>query len=120
MERRGRCAAHSPLYVSASATARPSKDGIHLPGDEAWLVAEKRTDETRDYLSNLPPSASLKAIAASIKARGSCEQAHQQLKEELGLDHFEGRSWHGLHHHAVLTMVAFAFLQHMRVRENKA
>jgi SRSO17 transposase len=97
-----------------------SKDGIHLPGDEAWLVAEKRTDETRYYLSNLPPSASLKAIAASIKARWSCEQAHQQLKEELGLDHFEGRSWHGLHHHAVLTMVAFAFLQHMRVRENKA
>jgi SRSO17 transposase len=97
-----------------------SKDGIHLPGEEAWLVGEKRTDETRYYLSNLPPSASLKALAASIKARWSCEQAHQQLKEELGLDHFEGRSWHGLHHHAVLTMVAFAFLQHMRIRENKA
>jgi len=97
-----------------------SKDGIHLPGDETWLVAEKRTDETRYYLSNLPPSASLKALATSIKARWSCEQAHQQLKEELGLDHFEGRSWHGLHHHAVLTMVAFAFLQHLRIRENKA
>jgi len=97
-----------------------SKDGIHLPGEEAWLVGEKRTDETRYYLSNLPPNASLKVLAASIKARWSCEQAHQQLKEELGLDHFEGRSWHGLHHHAVLTMVAFAFLQHMRSRENKA
>ena len=41
------------------------------------------------------------------------------MKEELGRDHFEGRSWHGLHHHAVLTMVAFAFLQHIRVREKK-
>jgi SRSO17 transposase len=96
------------------------KDGVHLPGDEAWLIAEKRTDETRYYLSNRPASASLKTLAASVKARWSCELAHQQMKEELGLDHFEGRSWHGLHHHAVLTMVAYAFLQHVRVRENKA
>ena len=96
------------------------KDGIHLPGDEVWLIAEKRTDETRYYLSNRPANTSRKPLAASVKARWSCEQAHQQLKEELGLDHFEGRSWHGLHHHAVLTMVALAFLQHVRVRENKA
>jgi SRSO17 transposase len=95
-------------------------DGVHLPGDEVWLIAEKRTDETRYYLSNRPANTSLKALAASVKARWACEQAHQQMKEELGLDHFEGRSWHGLHHHAVLTMVAFAFLQHIRVRENKA
>ncbi len=86
------------------------------------LIAERRTDEIRYYLSNRACSTSLKALlAASVKARWSChEQAHQQLKEELGLDHFEGRSWHGLHHHAVLTMVAFAFLQHLRLRENKA
>src|ERR1700731_3390596 len=42
-------------------------------------------------------------------------QAHQQLKEELGLDHFEGRSWHGLHRHALMTMIAYAFLQHRRL-----
>jgi SRSO17 transposase len=96
------------------------KDGVHLPGNEVWLIAERRTDETRYYLSNRPATASLKTLAASVKARWACEQAHQQMKEELGLDHFEGRSWHGLHHHAVLTMVAFAFLQHVRVRENKA
>jgi SRSO17 transposase len=42
-----------------------------------------------------------------------------QTKEELGLDQFEGRSWFGLHHHAVLTMIAFAFLQHLRLTENK-
>jgi SRSO17 transposase len=56
-------------------------------------------------------------VVAAIKARWSCEQAHQQLKEELGLDHFEGRSWLGLQHHALLTMLAFAFLQHLRLRE---
>jgi SRSO17 transposase len=39
----------------------------------------------------------------------------QQLKEELGLDHFEGRSWRGLHRHALMTMIADAFLQHLRL-----
>ena len=55
------------------------------------------------------------ALAATIKARWICEQAHQQLKEELGLDHFEGRSWQGLHRHALMTMIAYAFLQHRRL-----
>jgi SRSO17 transposase len=52
---------------------------------------------------------------AVIKARWICEQAHQQMKEELGLDHFEGRSWQGLHRHALMTMIAYAFLQHRRL-----
>ena len=47
------------------------------------------------------------------------EQAHQQLKEELGLDHFEGRSWLGLHHHARFTMLAFTFLQRHRLRTTR-
>jgi SRSO17 transposase len=44
-------------------------------------------------------------LAATIKARWICEQAHQQMKEELGLDHFEGRSWQGLHRHALMTWI---------------
>ena len=48
-----------------------------------------------------------------------CEQAHQQLKEELGLDHFEGRSWQGLHRHALMTMIAYAFLQYRRLTKAK-
>lgn len=96
-------------------------DRVRLPTDELWLVCEQRAaDDRRYYLCNYPADTSLKALASVIKARWSCEQAHQQLKEELGLDHFEGRSWHGLHHHAMLTQIAFAFLQHVRVRENKA
>ena len=39
----------------------------------------------------------------------------QQLKEEFGLDHFEGRSWHGLHRQRLMTMIAYAFLQHCRI-----
>ena len=92
----------------------------HGPGDEVWLVCERRRTETKYYLCNHPAQTPLKQLAVAIKARWSCEQAHQQLKEELGLDHFEGRSWHGLHHHAVMTMIAFAFLQHLRLSENKA
>jgi SRSO17 transposase len=88
----------------------------HLPADQAWLIGEHRTSgEKKYYLANLPAGMDLHALAATIKARWVCEQAHQQLKEELGLDHFEGRSWAGLHRHALMTMIAYAFLQHRRL-----
>jgi SRSO17 transposase len=90
----------------------------HLPGDEAWLIGEHRTSgEKKYYLANLPAKADLRTLAATIKTRWICEQAHQQLKEELGLDHFEGRSWQGLHRHALMTMIAYAFLQHRRLAQ---
>src|SRR3954466_2080276 len=92
----------------------------HLPGEEAWLVGEHRTTgERKYYLTNHPADAPLEVLAALIKARWICEQMHQQLKEELGLDHFEGRSWRGLHHHALLCQLAFAFLQHLRLGGKK-
>lgn len=82
----------------------------HLPGEEVWVIGEHRsTGERKYYLSNLPADTSLKHLAGAIKARWVCEQGHQQLKEELGLDHFEGRSWTGLHRHAVTTMTAYTF-----------
>jgi SRSO17 transposase len=88
-----------------------------IPGDEVWIVGERRsTGEQKCYVSNLPADASLKTLAATIKGKWDCEQAHQQLKEELGLDHFEGRSWTGLRRHALMTMIAYAFLQSRRLR----
>lgn len=88
-----------------------------MPGDEVWLVGERRsTGEQKYYVSNLPANATTRMLAAAIKARWICEQAHQQLKEELGLDHFEGRSWNGLHRHALMTMIAYAFLQSRRLK----
>src|SRR6267143_1633298 len=90
----------------------------HLPGDEAWLIGEHRiSGEKKYYLANLPAKMNLRTLASVIKARWICEQAHQQLKEELGLDHFEGRSWHGLHRHALMMMIAYAFLQHRRIAQ---
>jgi SRSO17 transposase len=94
--------------------------GRHLPGDEAWLVGEHRaTGERKYYVANLPAETPLEVLAALIKGRWVCEQMHQQLKDELGLDHFEGRSWRGLHHHALLCQLAFAFLQHLRLGGKK-
>jgi SRSO17 transposase len=88
-----------------------------MPGDEVWLVGERRsTGEQKYYVSNLPVEATIRMLAVAIKARWVCEQAHQQLKEELGLDHFEGRSWIGLHRHALMTMIAYAFLQSRRIK----
>jgi len=94
------------------------RNNQHMPGEAVWLVGERRsTGERKYYLSNLAADAPLKRLAAAIKARWVCEQAHQQLKEELGLDHFEGRSWTGLHRHALMTLIAFAFLQHQRLAQ---
>jgi SRSO17 transposase len=102
------------VRVGDGAVTRPSR---HLPGDEAWLVGEWRSSgERKYYLSNLGLDTPLRSLAAAIKARWVCEQAHQQLKQELGLGHFEGRSWTGLHRHALMTCIAFAYLQHLRLR----
>lgn len=89
-----------------------------MPSDEeVWLVGERRaTGEQKYYASNLPADTKLKTLASAVKARWVCEQAHQQLKEELGLDHFEGRSWTGLHRHALMTMIAYAFIQSRRLK----
>jgi SRSO17 transposase len=81
------------------------------------LVGEVRASgEHKYYFTNHPADTSVMMLIRAIKARWVCEQAHQQLKEELGLDHYEGRSWPRLHHHALLTLIAFAYLQYRRLR----
>ncbi len=87
-----------------------------LPGEEVWLIGEWRDSASASTTSNLPRRTSLRRLAATVKARWSCEQAHQQLKQELGLGDFEGRSWTGLHRHALMTCIAFAYLQHRRLK----
>jgi SRSO17 transposase len=91
--------------------------GTRLPGEEVWLIGEWRdSGEKKYYLSNLPKRTALRRLIATVKARWSCEQVHQQLKQELGLGDFEGRSWTGLHRHALMTCIAFAYLQHRRLK----
>lgn len=86
---------------------------------EVWLLCQRDlgdTPETKYYLVNLPPTASLKALVRLSHQRWAIEQQYQELKSELGLDHFEGRSYHGWHRHVALTAVAYAFLQRERLR----
>lgn len=119
---KGRLSARFAVMRVRIADGAPQRIGAagaqHMPGEEAWLVGEHRSSgERKYYLSNLPADTPAKDVAGAIKARWVCEQAHQQLKEELGLDHFEGRSWTGLHRHALMTMIAHAFLQTRRLAQ---
>jgi SRSO17 transposase len=84
-----------------------------------WLLCERTLTGERDrkyYFITAPPTTSLKQLARVAHARWQIEQHYQELKSELGLDHFEGRSWRGWHHHAVLAAVTYTFLQLERRR----
>jgi SRSO17 transposase len=83
----------------------------YSPGPERWLLIEKLPDKTlRFSVSNLPTHTALADLVNYSHARWAIEQGYQQLKEELGLDHFEGRSWQGLHHHITVCFMAYCFL----------
>jgi SRSO17 transposase len=86
---------------------------------EVWLLCERdlgTTPRTKYYLVNLPPSASLQALVRLAHQRWAIEQQYQELKDELGLDHFEGRTLPGWQRHVVLTAAAYAWLQNERRR----
>jgi SRSO17 transposase len=104
---------HGRFYAARiySAERRTKKDRPEL--EPIWLVIEDTGEEKRPfkfYFSNLPASTSLKRLITLIKLRWRIERDYQELKGELGLDHFEGRSWRGFHHHATLCAVAHGFL----------
>jgi SRSO17 transposase len=76
-----------------------------------WLLIEEQAGGTLKYaLSNLPPDTRAIRAVRLWKSRWPVEQGYQQMKEELGLDHYEGRFWLGFHHHACLVMLAYGFL----------
>jgi SRSO17 transposase len=86
---------------------------------EVWLLAERdlgATPRTKYYLVHLPSTASLDDLARLAHQRWAIEQQYQELKDELGFDHFEGRSWMGWQRHAALIAVAYTFLQVERQR----
>ena len=82
------------------------------PSEEMWLIAEwrKGEDKPRYSLATLPPEMPLDELVRIMKLRWRVERDYQELKGEVGLDHFEGRSWRGFHHHVTLCAVAHAFL----------
>jgi SRSO17 transposase len=83
------------------------------PWPEEWLLIEwpeGDAEPAKYWFSNLPKRSSLKRLVKLAKARWWIERDYQDLKQELGLGHFEGRNWRGFHHHASLCIAAYGFL----------
>ena len=96
-------------------------EGACAGAEPIWLLIEERADGEIQYaFSNLPAGTSRLRAVRLWKSRWPVEQGYQQMKEELGLNHFEGRSWRGFHHHACLVMLAYGFLALEQRREKEA
>ncbi len=97
----------------AACRVRPAKSR-----GERWLLCERSlaTDERKYYLLNLDETATLRDLVTLARSRWPIEQQYRELKDELGFDHFEGRTYRGWTHHVVLTAMAFTFLQIERRR----
>jgi SRSO17 transposase len=92
------------------------------PLKPCWLLAEWPSDEpapTKYFFSNLPTATSLQQLVAKTKSRWWVEHSYKEMKDELGLDHFEGRGWVGWHHHVSLVLIAYAFVVLRRQRRKK-
>lgn len=90
--------------------------------EEEWLLIEWPKGElepTRYFLSTLAVDISFKDLVASVKMRWRIERDYLELKQEVGLGHYEGRNWRGFHHHASLCIAAYAFLMIERLRGSK-
>jgi len=83
------------------------------PRAEEWLLIEWPAGEKEPgkyFLSTVPATTALKTLVDLAKLRGRIERDYQDLKQELGLGHYEGRGWRGFHHHAALSIAACGFL----------
>ena len=83
------------------------------PHPEEWLLIEwpaGDTEPSKYWLSTLPATTALVDLVHMAKLRWRIERDYQDLKQELGLDHYEGRGWRGFHHHATLCIAAYGFL----------
>src|SRR3954471_24528637 len=105
----------------AAARVRPAHDDFRLsePRAEEWFLAEwpeGESEPTKYWLSTLPEAATLEELVATAKLRWRIERDFEELKQELGLGHFEGRGWRGFHHHASLCIAAYGFLAAERCR----
>ena len=92
------------------------------PREEEWLLIEwprSEAEPTHYFLSNLPETISLEDLVATVKMRWRIERDYLELKQELGLGHYEGRNWRGFHHHASLCIAAYGFLMLERLAGSK-
>jgi SRSO17 transposase len=81
--------------------------------EQEWLLIEWPDDQaapTKYWLSTLPADISFRQLVDTTKLRWRIERDYQELKQEVGLGHYEGRGWRGFHHHATLCIAAYGFL----------
>jgi Transposase DDE domain len=86
---------------------------LNTPRPEEWLLIEWPEDEdepTKYWFSTLPVDIPFDKMVDIVKLRWRIERDYQELKQEVGLGHYEGRSWRGFHHHATLCIAAYGFL----------
>lgn len=92
------------------------------PREEEWLIiewAEGAAEPAHYWLSNLPKNMPWQAMIDTVMGRWRIERDYQELKQELGLGHYEGRNWRGFHHHASLCIAAYGFLMLERLSGRK-
>jgi SRSO17 transposase len=99
----------------AAVRVRPAHRDYHrsTPRPEEWCLIEWPTGEpepTKYFLSTLPANIGRRELVNTAKLRWRIERDYQDLKQELGLGHYEGRGWRGFHHHATLCIAAYGFL----------
>ena len=86
---------------------------------QQWLLIEWPAGQTvpeKYYLSTLPETAAMNDLVRAAHMRWRIERDYQDLKQDLGLGHYEGRGWRGFHHHASLSIAAYGFLMAQRLR----
>ena len=97
---------------------RPARQKGRRPEPQQWLLIQETNQPKRPFkfdLSNLPADTATKELVRLAKLRWRIERDYQELKGELGLDHFERRTWAGFHHHVALCAAAHACLAIRRV-----
>jgi SRSO17 transposase len=97
----------------------PVRDRV--PGPESWLVLRRTLDgrEVKYYLSNAARATRPRALVHTSGMRWPIERAFAECKDELGMDHYETRTWRGWHHHQTMTLLAHHFLVRLRIRLSK-
>jgi SRSO17 transposase len=103
----------------AKRKVRVLSHGRECTDEICWLLLEQDAGELKSYFCWGFNNPSLEFLVRISRARWFIEQGYREMKEELGLDHFEGRSWKGWNHHAVLTQIAYAYLAWNRFHRNR-
>lgn len=108
----GKGGTKSGYFAFARVRSAERRTKGRAPSDELWLISEWRpgNNERKFYFSDLPATTPKNELVRLLKLRWRVERDYQEMKGEVGLDHFEGRTWRGFHHHVTLCAAAHGFL----------